>query len=153
MEDGVFPHSVSLRDPAGLEEERRLCYVGMTRAMERLTITSAAERLRYGSRSYGLPSRFLAEIPREVTEQIGPRRARGLRRAVESEAPLYDYSYAQADPAEIGIARGMRVRHPNFGTGVVLSVAGSGANQKLEIKFERAGVKKLLLKFANLELG
>ncbi len=62
MEDGVFPHSSALRDAAGIEEERRLCYVGMTRAMERLTITSAAERLRYGSRSYGVPSRFLAEI-------------------------------------------------------------------------------------------
>ena len=71
----------------------------------------------------------------------------------ESGAPHYDYSYAQADPGEVGIARGMRVRHPNFGTGVVISVAGSGADQKLEIKFERAGVKKLLLKFANLELG
>jgi DNA helicase-2/ATP-dependent DNA helicase PcrA len=154
MEEGVFPHSNSLRDAAGLEEERRLCYVGMTRAMERLTITSAAERLRYGSRSYGIPSRFLAEIPQEVTERIGGGRARGRpRRVPASEAPRYDYSYAQADPGEVGIARGMRVRHPIFGTGVVVTVTGSGPNQKLKIQFERAGVKTLLLKFANLELG
>jgi DNA helicase-2/ATP-dependent DNA helicase PcrA len=153
MEDGVFPHSVALREPAALEEERRLCYVGMTRAMERLTITSAAERLRYGSRSYGLPSRFLSEIPAEVTQQIGSRRARGRGRAPTPEATHYDYSYAQAEPGEVGIARGMRVRHPHFGTGVVIAVAGSGANQKLKIQFEHAGVKTLVLKFANLELG
>ncbi len=154
MEEGVFPHSNALRDPAGLEEERRLCYVGMTRAMERLTITSAAERLRFGSRSYGVPSRFLAEIPPAVIEQIGGRAPRGGRARVRpSDGPQYDYSYAQTDPGELGIARGMRVRHPHFGVGVVITVNGSGANQKLKIQFERAGVKTLMLKFANLELG
>ena len=81
MEEGIFPHAASLRDAAGLEEERRLCYVGMTRAMERLTLTSAAERLRYGSRSYGVPSRFLSEIPSEVVEQIGGRAPRPRRAA------------------------------------------------------------------------
>jgi DNA helicase-2/ATP-dependent DNA helicase PcrA len=74
-------------------------------------------------------------------------------RAPETDAPRYDYSYAQADPGEVGIARGMRVRHPVFGTGVVISVTGSGTDQKLQIKFDRAGVKKILLKFANLELA
>jgi DNA helicase-2/ATP-dependent DNA helicase PcrA len=156
MEDGIFPHAGALRDAAGLEEERRLCYVGMTRAMERLTITSAAERLRFGSRSYGVPSRFLAEIPSEVVEQIGGR-ARGRPRSRFPAPPTgshYDYSYAQPEPDEsLGIARGMRVRHPHFGTGVVLSVSGTGAGQKLKIQFERAGVKTLLLKFANLEMG
>src|SRR4029453_16921882 len=88
MEDGVFPHSGALRDAAGLEEERRLCYVGMTRAMEQLTIPSPAERLRSGSRSYGMPSRFIAEIPAEVTEQIGRRRPRERLRA-PAAAPQY----------------------------------------------------------------
>jgi DNA helicase-2/ATP-dependent DNA helicase PcrA len=152
MEDGVFPHSGALRDPAGIEEERRLCYVGMTRAMERLTITSAAERLRFGSRTYGTPSRFLAEIPPAVVERIGGRGR--VRSAPASRAPQYDYSYAQAEPGEMSeITRGMRVRHPHFGSGVVISVAGSGASQKLKIQFDRAGVKMLMLKFANLELG
>jgi DNA helicase-2/ATP-dependent DNA helicase PcrA len=155
MEEGVFPHSNSLRDAAGLEEERRLCYVGMTRAMERLTITSAAERLRYGSRSYGVPSRFLAEIPPEVAERIGGRAPGRTRHVREPAGRHYDYSYAQSDPvdASAGIARGMRVRHPHFGTGVVITVTGSGASQKLKIQFERVGVKTLMLKFANLELG
>ncbi|TMA34596.1 MAG: DNA helicase II, partial [Deltaproteobacteria bacterium] len=149
-----FPHSGALRDAAGLEEERRLCYVGMTRAMEQLTITSAAERLRYGARSYGIPSRFLAEIPPEVTEQIAGRRSRGRARAPERGTPQYDYSYTQIEPGEaVVLARGMRVRHPHFGAGVVITATGTGPNQKLKIQFERAGVKTLLLKFANLELG
>jgi len=148
----MFPHSGALRDAAGIEEERRLCYVGMTRAMERLTITSAAERLRFGSRSYGVPSRFLAEIPPAAVERVGGRK-RGQAPA-PSRGPQYDYSYAQAEPVDAStIARGVRVRHPHFGTGVVISVAGSGASQKLKISFDRAGVKTLVLKFANLELG
>jgi len=153
MEEGIFPHAGALRDESGLEEERRLCYVGMTRAMERLTITSAAERLRFGSRTYGVPSRFLSEIPPAVVERLGSR-VRSRSDAPTRRGAHYDYSYAQAEPDESGgIARGMRVRHPHFGTGVVIAVMGSGASQKLKIQFERAGVKTLMLKFANLELG
>jgi len=155
MEEGIFPHAGALRDESGLEEERRLCYVGMTRAMERLTITSAAERLRFGSRTYGVPSRFLSEIPPAVVERLGGRvGGRGRADTGGRRGTHYDYSYAQAEPGEaVGIARGVRVRHPHFGTGVVISVMGSGASQKLKIQFERAGVKTLMLKFANLELG
>ena len=150
MEEGIFPHSVSLRDESGIEEERRLCYVGMTRAMERLTITSAAERLRYGSRTYGVPSRFLDEIPSSVVERSG--RARGSRGGAAARGAHYDYSYAQDEPAEAAaIGRGMRVRHPHFGTGVVITVSGSGPSQKLKIQFDRAGVKTLMVRFANLE--
>ncbi|MEM7413255.1 MAG: UvrD-helicase domain-containing protein [Myxococcota bacterium] len=153
MEEGVFPHSGSLRDEAGIEEERRLCYVGMTRAMERLTISCAAERMRFGSRTYGVPSRFLEEIPTEVVEHIGGGLGRRGGGRTES-GPEYDYSYAQDtpdDPSEIG--PGVRVHHPHFGAGVVISVSGSGPSQKLKIQFERAGIKTLMLKFANLELG
>ena len=153
MEEGIFPHSGALRDESGIEEERRLCYVGMTRAMERLTITSAAERLRFGSRTYGVPSRFLAEIPADVVEQVGAGRAgRGGRGAPASRGAHYDYSYNQEEAGETGgIARGMRVRHPHFGEGVVITVAGNGPSTKLKIQFDRAGVKTLLLRFANLE--
>jgi DNA helicase-2/ATP-dependent DNA helicase PcrA len=150
MEEGIFPHSVSMRDATGIEEERCLCYVGMTRAMERLTITSAAERLRFGSRTYGVPSRFLDEIPAAVVERSG--RAGGGRSTPASRGAHYDYSYAQDEPAEVAwIARGMRVRHPHFGTGVVITVSGAGPSQKLKIQFDRAGVKTLMLRFANLE--
>ena len=157
LEEGVFPHSGALRDDAGIEEERRLCYVGMTRAMERLTLTSAAERLRYGSRNYGVPSRFLREIPPQVVERIGP--ARGGRASARGApaggpTPSYDYSYAQIGPDESGaIGPGVRVRHPHFGPGVVLATSGSGLSQKLRIRFDRAGVKTLVVRYANLELG
>ncbi len=158
MEEGVFPHAGALRDDDGIEEERRLCYVGMTRAMEKLTLTSAAERLRYGSRTYGIPSRFLKEIPEEVVESIGGRRRSRYERALRPSTPpgesSYDYSYSQDSPDEVNeVVTGLRVRHPHFGSGVVLGSSGSGASQKLKIRFDRAGVKTILVRFANLELG
>jgi DNA helicase-2/ATP-dependent DNA helicase PcrA len=154
LEEGIFPHVGASRDPEGVEEERRLCYVGMTRAMESLTLTCASQRLRFGSRTCGTPSRFLQEIPDSVVQSVGAR-SRGLRtRAAAGGDPAYDYSYAQAEPGEaLEVAPGLRVRHPHFGSGVVLSVAGDGPSQKLKIRFERAGVKTILVKYANLELG
>jgi DNA helicase-2/ATP-dependent DNA helicase PcrA len=147
LEEGIFPHSAALRDADGLEEERRLCYVAMTRAMERLTLTSAAERLRWGSRSFGVPSRFLREIPPEVTFPAPAARA---ERA--PAGPTLDYSYAQEGAAGV-VAPGLRVRHPIFGPGTILEVSGAGAGQKLKIRFERAGVKTVVSRYANLELG
>ena len=158
MEEGIFPHANSQRDEAALEEERRLCYVGMTRAMERLTLSCAQQRLRFGSRSFGVPSRFLAEIPPDVVERVGSRAAAtpttpARKRFAAPEDRSYDYSYAQEAPAEGVVAPGLRVRHPHFGTGVVLQVSGQGPSQKLKVRFERAGVKTLVLRYANLELG
>ncbi|MBW2271271.1 MAG: UvrD-helicase domain-containing protein [Deltaproteobacteria bacterium] len=150
LEEGVFPHAGSLRDEVGIEEERRLCYVAMTRAMEELTLTSARERLRYGSRTYGVPSRFLREIPDEVL--AAPART---QRASAGDSSL-DYSYAQDAPGDVAdgeLAAGLHVRHPIFGPGTVLQVIGQGGGQKLRIKFERAGVKTIVLRYANLELG
>ena len=162
MEERVFPHASSSRDEAGLEEERRLCYVAMTRAMEHLFITCAAERFRYGDRSYQSPSRFLQEIPDELIETLeapgrGGRGARGGRdrgAATGRDGGRLDYSYAQDDVADgEGVAIGTRVRHPVFGRGEVLAVMGSDLNQKLRIKFERAGVKTVMVRYANLELA
>ena len=155
MEEGIFPHSVSSRDEDGVEEERRLCYVGMTRAMERLTLTSAAERVRYGSRSYGVPSRFLKEIPEDVVDEIvAPHRRRSRGGAASTGGSSIDYSYSQEQASENGeVTPGLRVRHPVFGRGTVLAVSGSGLDQKLRIRFERAGVKTVMVRYANLELG
>ncbi len=162
MEERFFPHASSSRDEAGLEEERRLCYVAMTRAMEHLFITCAAERFRYGDRSYQSPSRFLQEIPEELIETLGTA-SRGARSRAgvsgsssggSSSGGRLDYSYAQeiVDDGE-GIAIGTLVRHPVFGRGEVLAVMGSDLNQKLRIKFERAGVKTVMVRYANLELA
>jgi DNA helicase-2/ATP-dependent DNA helicase PcrA len=146
MEEGMFPHAASLRDDDGLEEERRLCYVGMTRAMEELTLTCAGERRRFGSRSSSPPSRFLNEIPDAVlAESGGP---------VFSAGPALDYSYDQSAPDDEALIQpGLRVRHAIFGAGIVETVVGSGPDQKLRIRFDRAGLKTLVLRYANLDLG
>ncbi|MCH2169254.1 UvrD-helicase domain-containing protein [Myxococcota bacterium] len=153
LEERIFPHSGSMGDEQGLEEERRLCYVGMTRAMQQLNLTSAAERVRYGSRNYGVPSRFLDEIPQEVVTQIGSGRKKAARSRSGGGHEL-DYSYAQEPASEGGDVRpGLRVVHPVFGAGTVVSVSGNGLDQKLKIQFERAGIKTILVRYANLELG
>jgi DNA helicase-2/ATP-dependent DNA helicase PcrA len=158
MEERIFPHASSSRDTAGLEEERRLCYVAMTRAMEHLFLTCAAERFRFGDRTYQSPSRFLQEIPNELIETLGTA-SRGSRSSASSSrssssSSRFDYSYAQEEAGEgDGVQVGTRVRHPVFGRGEVLAVLGVDLNQKLRIKFERAGVKTILVRFANLELA
>jgi DNA helicase-2/ATP-dependent DNA helicase PcrA len=159
LEERIFPHASSMRDDGGIEEERRLCYVAMTRAMKHLFITCASERRRYGEHHYQSPSRFLREIPEELVEVLSERRpaiSRGARMREERSAPSdgYDYSYSQDAPSgEDGVGQGTRVRHPVFGLGVVLTVSGAGLSQKLKIKFERAGVKTVLVRYANLELA
>jgi DNA helicase-2/ATP-dependent DNA helicase PcrA len=157
MEERIFPHASSSRDAAGLEEERRLCYVAMTRAMEHLFLTCAAERFRFGDRTYQSPSRFIQEIPDELIQTLGTA-SRGSRSSMSSSgsstsSSRFDYSYAQEEAVEgDGVQVGTRVRHPVFGRGEVLAVSGADLNQKLRIKFERAGVKTILVRFANLEL-
>jgi DNA helicase-2/ATP-dependent DNA helicase PcrA len=158
MEEGIFPHGSSARSEEGIEEERRLCYVGMTRAMDELTLCWASERRRYGERSYQRISRFLLEIPDELVEVLGSSagsRASGGRRAEFDEytqdGPSIDYSFNQEGSDEIAIRQGMRVRHAVFGLGSVVAIVGNGLDQKLRIKFDRAGVKTVMLRFANLE--
>jgi len=156
LEEGVFPHTASSRDAGGLEEERRLFYVGMTRAMERLYLTCARERRRYGPRSFAVPSRFLREIPESLiagqlsesdaahAHREGPWSPRGSDRSGR-----LDYAYDQS--AEDGIPVGLRVRHPVFGAGTVLEASGRGVARKLRVRFDRVGTKTLLVRFANLE--
>jgi DNA helicase-2/ATP-dependent DNA helicase PcrA len=144
MEEGVFPHAASARDETGVEEERRLCYVGMTRAMEELTLTCAAERRRFGSTSTAPPSRFLSEIPDAAIAEGASDFAAG---------PSLDFSYDQSQPADSPLAVGLQVRHPVFGLGTIEGIVGSGPGQKLRIRFDRAGLKTVMVRFANLELG
>jgi len=163
LEEGVFPHSAAARDGRDVEEERRLCYVAMTRAMQKLTLSYARERRRYGQHSFGSPSRFLREIPPKLLDFRG---GAAFDRASDSSRPPrvreqrgrhYDYSYDQGGgddvAGEAGVQRGTRLRHPIFGAGVVIEVIGRGAGQKLRIQFDRAGVKTVLVRYANLELG
>jgi len=156
MEERIFPHASSSGDRDGIEEERRLCYVGMTRAMESLVMTCARERRRFGERSQQSPSRFLREVPAELLElERSTQRSRhaGRGRRTASGAPSLDYSYSQ-EPADGGDSEalvGIRIRHPVFGLGTILAVTGADLNQKLKIRFDRAGVKTVMVRYANLE--
>ena len=143
LEEGLFPHSLSAEDPDRLEEERRLCYVGMTRAMQQLFLSHAESRRLYGREDYPAPSRFLREIPAALVEEV---RGGGVRRksSVVSAAPI-------GGQAVGGFQLGQRVSHPKFGVGVVLNSEGSGAQARIQVNFEEAGSKWLVLAYARLE--
>lgn len=143
VEEGLFPHSMSAEDPARLEEERRLCYVGMTRAMQQLYLSYAETRRLHGTENYPLPSRFLREIPSEVTEEVRSRPAVSRTYASPSGAlPLAEEA--------VGFRLGQRVSHAKFGTGTVLNAEGQGAAARVQVNFESAGTKWLVVSYANL---
>ncbi|HKR35651.1 MAG TPA: DNA helicase II [Steroidobacteraceae bacterium] len=145
MEDGLFPHTRSITDIDGLEEERRLCYVGTTRAMKQLFLTYAEQRRLHGIDSYGTPSRFIREIPAELLEEVRPR--------IQVSRPVYlpRRGAVEEDPAPGGIRLGQRVRHGKFGEGVILNLQGQGSHAQVQVNFERQGTKWLMLAYANLE--
>lgn len=144
LEDGLFPHQRSLNDPDGLEEERRLCYVGITRAKQRLYLTYAEQRRMHGIESYSTPSRFIREIPAELLEEVRPTMA--------VSRPVYQRGFTGREAAPSGIRLGQRVRHGKFGEGVVLNSEGSGAHARVQVNFEGSGPKWLVVAYANLEL-
>ncbi|MBN8280612.1 MAG: DNA helicase II, partial [Gammaproteobacteria bacterium] len=145
LEDGLFPHRRSLNDADGLEEERRLCYVGTTRAMSELYLTHAEQRRLHGTDSFGQASRFISEIPAELIEEVRPR--------ASFAQPLYRRGGAPSEDAAFGGLRlGQRVRHGKFGEGIVLSYEGAGAHARVQVNFEDAGAKWLVMSYANLEV-
>ncbi|GAB4508200.1 MAG: DNA helicase II [Sulfuricaulis sp.] len=146
LEEGLFPHQHSLQDPVRLEEERRLCYVGMTRARQQLVLTQAELRRLHGNEHYTSPSRFLGEIPEELIQEI---RAKPAVTAYPS-AKLATGLPAQEPPAG-GMRLGSRVRHGTFGDGVVLRYEGQGAHARVQVNFEAAGTKWLVIGYANLQ--
>jgi DNA helicase-2/ATP-dependent DNA helicase PcrA len=150
MEDGLFPHQRSLADPQGLEEERRLCYVGITRAMQSLYITHAEQRRLHGMDNFSQASRFIAEIPDDYVEEIRPRVQ--VARPMYSSRPAQRQRSATRSDNELGIRLGQQVRHKKFGDGVILNYEGQGAHARVEVNFENAGTKWLVLSYANLEL-
>ena len=118
MEEGLFPHQRSLNDLEGLEEERRLCYVGMTRAMRQLYLTCAEQRRLHGVDSYGQASRFIREIPEELIEEVRPR--------VQVSRPVAVGRFRPQEPAVGGVRLGARVRHGKFGEGVTSRSRATG---------------------------
>ena len=149
LEDGLFPHQRSISDIGGLEEERRLAYVGVTRAMRRLYLTYAEQRRLHGVDQFGTPSRFVAEIPTELIEEIRPRVQ--VSRPVYSGRGSANVSHYEEPVSNSGMRLGQRVRHGRFGEGVVLRLDGHGQGAQVEVNFERLGRKVLMLAYANLE--
>jgi DNA helicase-2/ATP-dependent DNA helicase PcrA len=142
LEDGLFPHQRSTADASSIEEERRLCYVGATRAMRRLYLTYAEKRRLHGVDSYGEPSRFIHEIPDVLIEEVRPK--------IQISRPLFTPRASLIETDESGLKLGQRVRHDKFGDGVVLRLEGQGANARVQVNFEAQGTKELMLAYANL---
>jgi DNA helicase-2/ATP-dependent DNA helicase PcrA len=169
MEEGLFPHSRSSDDDSDLEEERRLCYVGMTRAQDRLTLTSAARRRVFGEYRNTEPSRFIDEVPAGLLREI-PGEAHGYRSSylhpelrptavrrtgstrVRREKPS-GFRYENEDQSAVPFGPGTRVRHPQFGVGTVQDIEQIGDDFKLTVKFASVGQKRLIGKYAKLELA
>ena len=172
LEEGLFPHSRSSEDEEELEEERRLCYVGMTRARSRLVLTGAARRRVFGEYQASEPSRFIDEVPAELVDRVTP--SFSSTRLPGRTSPHYDFrtnpygrggaatrvakEARRPTPTRTRISRpgwrcklGMKVRHPQFGIGTVLSVEALDDDTKLVVRFVNVGQKTLRAKFARLE--
>jgi len=147
LEEKLFPHQMSLQDADGLEEERRLCYVGITRAMLQLYLSHAEVRRLHGSENYTRPSRFIQEIPAELIEPIRLR-STAISQPVFTPKPA---SATAPNVGETGFALGERVAHAKFGEGIVLAQEGSGAAQRVQVNFRQHGEKWLVLAYANLQ--
>ena len=150
LEEGLFPHSRSADDPGKIEEERRLCYVGMTRAKRSLCLSYAESRRLYGGGSdrYSTPSRFLRELPPERVEEV---RLRGtVSRPAMPALPRRRAGSESIRDEPDGLRLGQRVRHSKFGEGVVLTYEGQGAHARVQVNFEAAGAKWLVVAYANL---
>ncbi len=141
MEEGLFPHQRSIEEPGRLEEERRLCYVGMTRAEQQLVISYAEQRRIFGSDMYPTPSRFVSEIPDELIEEVRPKV--NVTQAGSASASL--------DETPDGLQLGQRVIHPKFGEGVILNYEGQGSSARVQVNFDFEGSKWLVLAYANLQ--
>ena len=161
LEEGLFPHENSVREDKGLEEERRLMYVAVTRARKRLYVSHAQTRMLHGQTRYNLPSRFFDEIPAELLKWLTPKLARG-HGAVSSGLTFAPRRPAWAEPAPAAVQRrmaeketggfriGQSVSHAKFGQGVIVNAEGAGSDARVQVNFGREGVKWLALSVAKL---
>ena len=170
MEDGLFPSYMTITsdDSMEIEEERRLCYVGITRAMKRLVMTCARQRMTHGEVQYNKPSRFLKEIPSEFFDSSASINLKNsIRNSVKNEAPVYIQAKNafKAKAFDVGVTKsfevknaksldytvGDRVSHIKFGEGVVLNIVEGGRDYEVSVQFDNVGVKKMFASFAKLK--
>jgi len=163
LEDGIFPLSSSMLEQEEMEEERRLFYVAITRAMQKLYMTYALQRYRFGSVSYQMKSRFLNEIDTSKLKYVkSTAMTRHKSRSVQEEGSSIKYEYykdsgkddvlSEIFREDVGVKKGSVVFHNNFGRGKVIDVTGRGEAKKAQIHFEKVGIKNIILKYANLTL-
>lgn len=152
MEEGLFPHSMSAEEPGRLEEERRLCYVGITRAMQKLYITYAESRRLHGQDNYNRPSRFIQEIPLELVEEVrlNAQVRRPLSAGSDTQASFSPQTAFSSEIPDTSLSLGQRVNHPKFGDGMVINFEGSGPKARVQVNFDYEGTKWLVVGFANL---
>jgi DNA helicase-2/ATP-dependent DNA helicase PcrA len=156
LEEGLFPHENSLNEFAGLEEERRLMYVAITRARRRLYLTFAQTRMLHGQTRYAIQSRFLDEIPKDLVQWLSQHRRRSMDideaewgAAAPVAAAARTAPHATPPPPAWRI--GQSVRHAKFGVGVIIDAEGRGGDARVQVNFRDAGVKWLALEYAKLE--
>lgn len=147
VEEGMFPSSRTTEEVGRLEEERRLCYVGMTRAMKKLYITHAEMRRLYGKDNYHKPSRFIREIPEQHVEEV--------RMKAQVSRPATGGRFSQTTVNDnfnqTGFSLGQRVQHPKFGEGTIINFEGSGAQSRVQVAFNGEGIKWLVTQYAKLD--
>ena len=156
----MFPSQHAHNDPSRLEEERRLCYVGMTRAMQQLYLSYAEVRRLYGRENYTAPSRFLSEIPRETLQDVRTRNHTGFGQqssytddnetAAGEVTALRKFYAEQIDRAKQELRTARRVSHAKFGEGVITNIEGKGEHLRVQVNFEMVGSKWLVMAFARL---
>jgi len=158
LEEGLFPHENSLNDAGGVEEERRLMYVAVTRARRRLYLTFAQSRMLHGQTRYNVASRFLREIPVKLLKRLSPTYERGggstsfdRPRTPSSYAPVQVQAAPKVEAAGLPFRIGQNVRHAKFGNGVIIDAEGRGSDARVQVNFGREGVKWLALAYAKLD--
>ena len=162
LEEGLFPHENSRNEYEGVEEERRLMYVAVTRARRRLYVTHAQSRMLHGQVRYNIASRFLDELPRELVQWLSPHRRR-TGGAIDIDPSEWGARIAAITPASgaatvqerrdtsPGWRIGQSVRHTKFGIGIIVDAEGRGGDARVQVNFRDAGVKWLALEYAKLE--
>jgi DNA helicase-2/ATP-dependent DNA helicase PcrA len=145
MEENLFPHRMTVEDPGGVEEERRLCYVGITRAMEKLVLTHAESRRLHGMENFNRVSRFVKEIPAETLNEVR------IHSTVSRPVHFKRASFAPMESNDSEFSLGQRVVHPMFGEGVVMHFEGRGGSARVQVNFASEGSKWLVLQYAKLQ--
>jgi DNA helicase-2/ATP-dependent DNA helicase PcrA len=152
VEENLFPHKMSVEDPDRLEEERRLAYVGITRAMQKLYICYAETRRLYGGETFNAVSRFVKEIPSEHLDEVRIKSTISRPARLQGKAPAKPKGLRISDSgSDTGFRLGQRVNHKKFGEGVIVHFEGSGASTRVQINFDEAGVKWLVVQYAKLD--